>query len=168
MTDVKPVAVPVPASGRKLRIALAVSVALNLAVASVAAGAFLRQRADGPHKDIVRELGFGPYAEALGREDRRALRQAFLARAPAMGQVNRQRRDDAAAVLQALRATPFVADALTALMAEQQQRMTQQLALGQVVLQDFLINMAPQDRAAFADRLEEQLKRPRQKEAPNP
>ena len=170
MTDVTPpsvtppkpgVAPPVaPKSGRGLRIALAVSVALNLVIAGAGVGAFLRNHADGGREDMVRELGFGPFTEALGPEDRRALRRSFLAKAPDLRNIKRQRRDDAMAVLTTLRATPFAPDTLTSLMDAQHQRMARQLTLGQEVLRDFLIAMSPEDRAAFAGRLEERL-RPR-------
>ena len=156
----KPAELPLakPVSGRGLRIALAVSVALNLAVAGVAAGVVLRNHSGDGRNDGVRELGFGPFTEALSPQDRRALRQSYLASAPDIRGMKRQRRDDAMAVLQALRATPFNPESLTALMAAQQQRMAQQLTLGQQVLGDFLIAMAPADRAAFAKRLEDRLR----------
>ena len=154
-----PVAPPVspPKSGRRLRIALAISVALNLAIAGLGAGAFLRNHADGGRDDMVRELGFGPFTEALRPEDRRALRQAFLAKAPDVRNIKRQRRADAMAVLDALRAPVFAPETLTEVMAAQQQRMSQQLTLGQEVLRDFLIAMSPDQRAEFAGRLEERL-----------
>jgi len=147
-----------PKSGRGLRIALAVSVAVNLAVAGIVAGAVLRNRSDGAREEMVRELGFGPFTEALSREDRRSLRQAFLAKSPDTRHVRRQRRDDAMAVLDSLRASPFAPASLTALMAAQQDRTARQLILGQEVLRDFLIAMSPADRAAFAGRLEERLR----------
>ena len=78
MNDVPPTPAPAPAlskSGRGLRIALAISVALNLAIAGLVAGAVLRNHAPGGREDVARELGFGPFTEALSREDRRALRQ---------------------------------------------------------------------------------------------
>lgn len=146
-----------PKSGRGLRIALAISVALNLAVAGMVAGASLRHRADGGRDDMVRELGFGPFTEALSRQDRHALRQSFLAKSPDARAIKRQRRDDAMAVLNSLRAQPFVPENLSALMAAQQQRTAQQLALGQEVLRDFLVAMSPDDRAAFAGRLQQRL-----------
>ena len=176
MSDISPPPTPTPAltdtpkgpkSGRGLRIALAISVALNLAVAGVVAGTMMRNHSDGGRTGQVRELDFGLYTEALSREDRRALRQAFLAKSPDVRQIKRQRRDDALAVLAALRATPFVPENLTAVMQAQQQRTARQLGLGQNVLRDFLIAMSPADRAAFAGRLEDRL-RPRQGSAGQP
>ena len=76
-----PPAAPAPtgASVRGLKIALAVSVALNLAVAGVVVGAWMK---DGPSRGMPRDLSFGPFSEALGPEDRRALRKALAERAP--------------------------------------------------------------------------------------
>ncbi len=146
-----------PKSGRGLRIALVVSLGLNLAIAGLVAGTVLRSHSQSGRNDAVRELGFGPFTEALGPQDRRALRQAFLAKTPDARHLKRQRRDDAVAVLDALRATPFVPQTLSDLMTAQQQRTARQLILGQEVLRDFLIAMTPADRAAFADRLAERL-----------
>ena len=67
-------------SGRGLKIALAVSLALNLAVAGLVAGAWLSDH--GPRRDMPRDLSFGPFTEALSPQDRRALRREFLSRVP--------------------------------------------------------------------------------------
>ena len=163
MSDIPPTpaAAPVPVlpkSTRGLRIALAISVAVNLAIVGMVAGAMLRNHSGAGRQDVERDLGFGPFTEALSREDRRAVRQAFLAKSPDARNIKRQRRDDAMAVLDALRAMPFAADDLTRLMTAQQHRTAQQLILGQEVLRDFLIAMSPDDRAAFAGRLEERLR----------
>jgi len=170
MSDISPTPAPqraglhgpvAPQPGRGLRIALAISVALNLGIAGMVAGTMMRNHSDGGRTDQVRELGFGPFIEALSREDRRALRQSFLAKSPGAGQIKHQRRDNALAVLDALRATPFVPENLIGVMQAQQQRTARQLDLGQTVLRDFLIAMSPAERAAFAGRLEDRL-RPRQ------
>ena len=144
--------------GRGLRIALALSVALNLAVLGVVAGALLR---DGPglHPPMARDLAFGPYTEALSRDDRKALRRALFERAPEIRDTRRKMRDETRALLDLLRATPFDPAAVKARMQDQQARMEQQLRLGQGVLQDLILAMSPEDRRAFADRLETGLRR---------
>jgi uncharacterized membrane protein len=155
MTDT---AQPKPAkSGRGLRIALAVSVALNLAVLAAVGGAVLRE-GHGMRSAMVRDLGFGPYAEALRPEDRKALRDALFARAPEIRENRRQMRADTQTLLGLLRADPLDAEALRALMGSQHSRMTGQLKLGQDLLQDFLVALPPDERRAFADRLEEGLR----------
>lgn len=145
-------------SGRGLRIALAISVAFNLAVVGLVAGAMLR---DGPgmRPPMVRELGFGPYTEALAPADRKALRQALLERAPEIRQARLVMRDDTEALLALLRADPFDTAAFEARMAAQHARMEKQLRLGQDLLQEFIAAMPAENRRAFADRLEAGLRR---------
>lgn len=151
MTDTS---LPKPAKpSRGLRIALAVSVALNLAVVGVVAGAMLRD-GHGGRAAMVRDLGFGPFAEALRFEDRMALRDALFARAPDIRESRRQMRADMQALLDLLRANDLDGDQLRSLMDSQHNRMTGQLKLGQELLQDFLIAMPTAERHAFADRLE--------------
>jgi uncharacterized membrane protein len=154
MTESTVPSAPKPANGRGLRIALAVSVALNLAVAGIVAGALLR---GGPHGNMVRDLDFGPFTEALSPRDRLALRRDFLARTPDMRDLRKGMRDDLDGMLRALRATPFDADALRAAMANQGQRTADRLKLGQDLIFDRIAAMSAQDRAAFADRLEDRL-----------
>jgi Heavy-metal resistance len=62
---------PVPAAprapGRWMRVALVLSLAVNLLVAGMAVGVALR---GGPPETAVRDLGFGPFAAALSPADR--------------------------------------------------------------------------------------------------
>lgn len=147
-------------SGRGLRIALAISLALNLAVLGVFAGAMLRD-GHGMRGSMVRDLGFGPFTEALSREDRRAMRESLFARAPEIREARRLQRADVEGLVALLRAEPFDAVAFAARMAEQQVRMERQLRLGQEVLQDRVAQMSPEARRGFADRLEAGLSRGR-------
>jgi|LauGreDrversion4_2_1035121.scaffolds.fasta_scaffold441346_2 uncharacterized membrane protein len=146
--------------GRGLRIALAISLAFNLAVVGLVAGAMLR---DGPgmRGAMVRDLGFGPFTEALSREDRRAMRESLFERAPEIREARRLQRADVEGLVALLRAEPFDAVAFAARMAEQQVRMERQLRLGQEVLQDRVAQMSPEERRGFADRLEAGLSRGR-------
>ncbi len=137
--------------GKGLRIALAVSVALNLAVAGMAAGSFLHDRG-GPAG--VRELGFGPFTEALSREDKVALRRSLVAKLPEMRQARHEVMQDSQDLLTASRAEPFVEANLTAVMEAQRNRMAQRLEVGQGLMRDLLLAMTPEARRAFADRLD--------------
>lgn len=139
--------------GKGLRIALALSVTLNLAILGLVAGAILR---DGPgmRAAMVRDLGFGPYTEALRPEDRKAMRQALFQRAPEIRETRRMMRDEAEALLVVLRADPLDADALRARMEAQHSRLSDQMRVGQDVLQEFILAMPTAERLAFADRLE--------------
>lgn len=161
MSDVSPTTPPPVVEkprGRGLRIALAVSVALNLAVLGMAAGAMLHV-GGMPGRDGVRELGFGPFTEALDRQQRGDLRRAFFAKAPEFRNVRKEMRQDTQALLTALRTEPFDPAALTAILETQRKRVAAQLELGQSLMRDMLVAMTPEARLAFADRLEARLRR---------
>ena len=144
------------APGKGLRIVLAVSVALNLAVAGLFAGSFLKDHEDGGPRG-VREIGFGPFSEALSREDRKALRRALLARMPEMRQARQAAAQDAQTLLGVLRADPFDPAQLAAVLEVQRVRMAARFEVGQSLMRDLLVAMTPEARRAFADRLEKRL-----------
>lgn len=152
MTDLTPPNVPAP--GRGLRLALGISIALNLAVAGVIGGAMLRG-GPGGHGAMGRDLGFGPYAQALRSEDRAALRQALFARAPELRLARHQLHVDSLAIVAALRAEPFDPKALTDLLRAQQLRMAGHLKLGQEVLGAFLTALPANERLEYAQRLQD-------------
>jgi uncharacterized membrane protein len=155
MSDTMVAKAPIQKDGGKgLRIALAVSVALNLAVAGMTVGSFIHDRG-GPAG--VRELGFGPFTEALSREDRASLRQSLVSKLPEMRQARHEVMQDSQDLLTALRAEPFVEANLTAVMEAQRDRMAQRLEIGQGLMRDLLLAMRPEARRAFADRLDSRL-----------
>lgn len=151
---------PVQPASRKLKIALAVSLALNLAVVGVVGGAMMKGVA-GRHGDMVRDLDFGPFTQAFDAEDRAALRRGFLERAPELRAARKEMRADFAAVLTALRADPFDAAALSAALVGQSARAAKNLAIGQALVAERIAQMTPAARIAFADRLEAGLTRGR-------
>lgn len=147
---------PVATTSRGVKIALAISVALNLAVAGLAAGAWLR---DGPHGGMPRDMSFGPFSEALDDSDRRAIRRALIAR---VGEFREQRAAAQAefeALLTALRAEPFDPAAMTAALTAIETRNSERLQLGRSLIETRLTEMSPEERQAFADRLEKGLRR---------
>lgn len=146
---------PAP-SGRGLKIALAVSVALNLAVAGVVAGAWMK---DGPSRGMPRDLSFGPFSEALGPEDRRALRKALADRAPGFREARAAAQAEFAALLAALRASPFDPAAVQSALAAIEARNAGRLELGRSLIEARITQMSEADRLAFADRLEDGLRR---------
>ena len=146
---------PVP-SRRGLKIALAISVALNLAVVGVVAGAVLR---GGTMRDqMVRDLGFGPFAEALTDTDRTSLRRAFVQRSPGLRDLRETMRQDMSNVLAALRARPFDPGAMRSALEAQAERLNGQMKLGQELLAERIDAMTEAERLAFADRLETSLR----------
>jgi uncharacterized membrane protein len=149
---------PGPIPSRGVKIALALSVALNLAVAGLAVGAWL---GDGPRKGMPRDMSFGPFSEALDDSDRRAIRRALLDR---MGEFRAQREATQAefqTLLATLRAEPFDPAAMTAALTAIEARNAERLELGRKLIETRLTEMSPEERKGFADRLELGLHRGR-------
>jgi uncharacterized membrane protein len=159
MTDMdKQMPAPPPSPpGRGIRIALAVSVALNLGVLGVIGGAMLKGGPDH-HGPMVRDVGFGFFSEALTPEQREDLRQRFIAGNPRVLSEWSAMRNDAFAVLTALRNEPFDPEALKRALDAQGQRMSDRLATGQMLIEEFLLSLPDDQRAAFADRLEDRMR----------
>jgi len=152
----EPATPPAGKAGRGIRIALGISVALNLLVAGLVAGAVLRD--GGPRDRMVRDLDLGPFTEAFRPEDRDALRREFIARMPGMRDMRQEMRGDFGALLDVLRAEPFDLDAARAILDRQRGRMQERVDLGQALIVDRLAAMSAEERAAFADRLERRLR----------
>ena len=143
---------------RRVKFLLAASLALNLAVVGVVGGVMLGG-GKGSRDALVRDLGFGLFTEALTPQDRLALRDRFLERRPGFRQERHAMRADLDAILAALRADPFDPAALDAVLTVQNTRLSERLDLGQALIRDFLVELSPAARAAFADRLEARLMR---------
>ncbi|NJM82957.1 MAG: periplasmic heavy metal sensor [Tabrizicola sp.] len=142
-----------------IKVLLALSLAVNLAVIGVVAGAVLKngpRGASGP-----RDIGIGMLSEALSREDRRALRAEFLARAPDLKDQRQAAKAEFAALLSALRMAPLDPRQLETALTAIEKRNATRLALGRDVLLARLVGMTEADRTAFADRLERGLTRRR-------
>lgn len=145
-----------PRGNRRLKIALAVSLAFNLCIVGVIAGVLLR---DGPPRGGGRDFGLGPLSEALSHEDRRALRKAFVARHPDIRDARRQMRAEFDAVVAALKADPFDPAALDGALAAIAARNQSLLDTGRELVAERLKAMTVAERAAFADRLEKRVGR---------
>jgi uncharacterized membrane protein len=150
-----------------MRPLLIVSLAVNLLVAGVVLGALVR--GGGSHRD------FGPsgrdpvlpYTRALSQEQRHALRddlaQAFgRGRGEAFG----QGRDGRGALVQSfdaaltvLRSDPFDAAAMQEILRRQAELTDLRRRLGEEVLAAHLARLSPEERRAYADRLEAELSR---------
>lgn len=162
-----PTAPPPRARSGWLRAALIASLALNLGFVGMVAGAMFRN-GGAPHRDsMVRDVGFGAFTDALSKDDRASLRRAFLADAPEFRDGRRDMRSDFNDILVQLRAEPFDADQLRAVLDRQIARNAERLALGQTLIFDLLVAMPPDARKAFADRLEQSLsKAPKRRDKP--
>lgn len=141
-----------PKPGRGLKIALVISVALNLAVAGLVLGAWL---GDGPHKGMPRDLSFGPFSEALSDADRRELRKGLMSRGEEFRTSREAARAEFAVLLDALRADPFDPAAMSTALTAIETRNAERLELGRSLIETRLTEMSTEERRAFADRLED-------------
>jgi uncharacterized membrane protein len=164
MTDVNqptPPNMPTNAPSRGLKIALAVSVAINLAVAGLVGGMAIHG-GPGPRGDgFVRDMGFGPFDGALSPEDRENLRKTIQGRSGDIGTARQQMQADALAILSAMKAAPFDPAVLSAALDAQAANLGERLKFGSAIMRDYLLALPDDARRAFADRLEQRMRRGR-------
>lgn len=142
---------------RRWKLAFFASLAVNLMVAGIVGGALLKDPHD--RRAEVRDLGFGPFTDALSDADRNALRKSFRERRPDFRAARVQMRADMTEMLSALRAEPFDPVRLSQAFDTQQARLADHLKLGQDLMRDRLAAMTDAERHAFADRLEQRITR---------
>ncbi len=141
---------------RWVRIALVLSLAFNLLLVGLIGGSVLAYRKWGmrpPAGDIV----IGAMTDALSRDDRRALRRAFLAERAGFEDRRDRIEDDTEDLVEALREEPWDEGKVTEIFARQQARTSDGLEAGQSLLLDRFRSMGTAERRAYADRLEELL-----------
>ncbi len=147
-------------TGRGVKIALAVSLALNLAVVGVVAGAVMGRGEDGNDRSLaLRSLGLGPFAIALDRDDRAALREQIEASGVSL-------RDDRRAIGQALRAVQeaLLAEPFDRALAEGALEQSRGLVValqetGHTALLDLMEGMSAPERAELAESLNRVMRR---------
>ena len=145
------------------RIALVISLGVNLLIVGLVAGAMLhgpRDRGGNPGpRDLGRELGLGPFVQALPGADRRAIGDAFRREAGAFRANREEMRALFESLLAALRAEPYDSDALRNLVEEQAAKVNERQALGRKLLLERIEAMSPAQRAKYADALDKSLRR---------
>jgi uncharacterized membrane protein len=148
-------AAPPPSATTWIKVALAVSVALNLAVAGLAVGAFVK---DGHGRGMPHDLSFGPFSDALSGDDRRALRMELKDRMPSFREARAEARAEFTTLLDTLRASPFDKMALQSALSAIETRTAGRLELGRSLIEARLLQMSEVERLAFAERLEKGLR----------
>ncbi len=151
-----------PKSSRLQKRLLVASLALNLVIVGLVAGTFFLGETKGPPQRF--DLTAGPMTRAMDVDRRDALRDALRASGAFQPADRTQLRADARALLTAVRAETFDDAAFRAALERQQARLDRgQDAVLDAVTQQ-ISEMTPQERNAFADRLEEQMRRPPQRQ----
>jgi len=152
---------PEKTKGRWLKPALFVSVALNLVILGTVVGHELspekrkKRSYDGPARGVIGE----PFFRALPDGERRALFEDIRKDDIRIRDSRESLRERFQAFLSALRADPFDPDQVTKLLAEQREAAIGRQEIGELLLMKRLTAMTAQQRATYADRLEESLKR---------
>ena len=98
---------PPAGAPRRMRLALYASLAVNLLFVGIVGGAILH----GPPERggmMGRELGFGPFTEALSPADRMALMEAFRRSGGSPREMRQAMRADLAEFIRVLRASPSI------------------------------------------------------------
>ncbi|MBN2905809.1 MAG: periplasmic heavy metal sensor [Rhodobacteraceae bacterium] len=147
----------IPRTRTWVRVALGLSLALNLLIVGVIGGAVLSHGRQGPPVALA-PGDFGPYSRALSEEDRAALRTALRAQAPRLRENRTAVRAGFKDLLTALRADPYDPARVSALLAAQQARVEDQAGLVRDLVLTRVAQMHSEERAAFADRLERVLR----------
>ena len=137
------------------------SLAVNLLILGVVIGWVLSP--DGPRRDDrpARSLMGAPFAEALAPEDRRALLREMRGRAERIEGTRDELRARFETLLGALRAEEWDRGAVSAVLDDQRRAAEGRQRLGEELLLDRLDAMTPEARRAYADRLEERVRRGR-------
>lgn len=151
-----------PRTRRWVKIALAVSLALNLAVIGMIAGAFLGTGAMGERggsQQALRALGLGPFARALSRQDRMELRGRILSSGVELREERRAIGRSLRAVEAALRAEPFDRAAVEEAFTRSRGLVVSLQEMGHAALLDQIETMDAAERAALADGLARAMRR---------
>lgn len=146
---------PIPQRGAApwMKWLLAGSLALNLAVLGLAAGAMWRAHGWSGPSHGVRHGGYArPYIAALGHDARRDLLGQMRGRRGAMP-APQEMQAQYAAVLAALTAQPFAPDTLKRALADQAQAAQQFEQDAHAAFLQMVLDMSPAARADYAARL---------------
>ena len=155
-----------PPKSRRMRWVLIASLAVNLAVVGLIAGAAIRGEHRGVSGEVraramqTRDFGFGPYVAALEHSERRAIGRAYIGKAGRPDKARRDVQSQFESILAALTAEPFDADVFKSMMLVQLDNLATQQRIGADVIADHVAAMTPEARAAYALRLDAALKRP--------
>ena len=163
MSDPGTSAGPASSGGRWMKIALVVSLALNLLVVGIVAGAALRHdrymRDARERADVPREFVRSPLLGALEPEDRRAVGRELMRDDGSMRENRAELRERFERLLAAIRAEPFNRAAVEAILDEQRAAGARRLEIAEGAVLDRLSALSPAARTAYADRLDRSLRR---------
>ncbi len=141
-----------------LRVVLIVSLALNLLVVGVVAGGIFRGRPPAPLGGV--DLGSSPFARALNADDQRHVRDTLRGQMHNIVPAAADRRLALQELVAALRQDPFDPAAVQAMFDQQKLGAMAAMEASQAAVLDRIQAMDAAGRAAFADRLENEMRHP--------
>ena len=143
---------------RWLRVALVVSLCVNVLFVGLAVGAALNfRKSGGPPRNF--DVSVGVLGRAMTPEDRRAVGEALRALPHSHAPGRRDMAEVMRELTGLLRAEPFDAGAFAAALQRQGQLRLDVQSAGQGIVVARIAAMSAEERAAFADRIEDQLRR---------
>lgn len=150
-----------PKTARGLKIALALSLSLNLLVIGLIGGAVLGR--DGPpgrdEPPALRTLGLGPFALTLGQDGRDAVRDRLARDHDALLSERRAIGESLRTFQRALRADPFDRAAAAEAMARSRAAAEALQRYGHVAVLDYLDTLPLAERSELADALGRAMRR---------
>lgn len=146
------------------RVLLFTSLAINLLVVGMVAGAFIRS-GGGPGRmvdegSVLRDMGYGPYGQALTPEERRAMRRAVERKAKDLATNREALRQQMQTLLEALRKQPYDPAVVHAIVTQQQTRLKERWDIGRDLLLGHIDAMTDAEREQYAKRLARIVRRP--------
>lgn len=145
---------------RWIKVVLVLSLALNLLIAGLVLGALVSGKG-GERPRSERDMAGLPFLRALEPADRRAVLADLRRDAGSFRENRRETRARFASLLEALRAETFDREAVKVLLDEQRGIAVARQNTGERIILDRVVSMSVAERRAYADRLEQSLKRRR-------
>jgi uncharacterized membrane protein len=137
-----------------VRLLLVVSLALNLLIAGLIGGAVVMRGKWQEHHRARLEMMGGPMTRALDHADRRAMRRGMYESFGNRQAMHEEMRAGMEGLIADLQAVPFDADAIAQYMAAHRAHLSARLERGQTLLLERLSAMDNEERAAYAERLQ--------------
>lgn len=149
-------------TGRGVRIALFVSLAVNLLILGLVGGAVLDNRGKiGPRADLgpAMEAGMVPFGQAMTRSQRREFVGEMESRNGELRSNRGRVREQMTSLISAISAVPFDPEALTDAFIQAQQTLGERQRISAEVLVGRIAAMTDDERAEFVEKLEKSFRR---------
>ncbi|WP_444454773.1 periplasmic heavy metal sensor [Rhodobacter capsulatus] len=164
METTTPPVEPAPRTGMRgwMKFAFIASVTMNFLVLGTVVGGVIAHRMQPPPPAIDRGaemMTFGPLGGAFNREDRRAMRQAAEGRGANFAAMQAAVQSDFSRLEAALKAEPFNAEGVKAVLADMRARTLKRMDIGENLMLERLQAMTPQERERFIERLRRGVER---------